>query len=187
MKLSLRRASALQNQIREVISSIDIATSIQLNEFHDVESELSRANVTLFEQDARRQRLLLALYTIRGLVGAANAQSGVDVNLAKAAFLDKRIIQLNDIVKLSPVEKLEVIKGRIEKIRNNGENAAMYGRDTITTTVVSEDQLKQTRKEIMNLKRQHQRLMDEILELNVKTEIPLNEDIINTLTHERLI
>jgi hypothetical protein len=187
MKLSLRRASALQNQIREVISSINIVTTIQLNEFHDVESELSHANVTLFEQDARRQRLLLALYTIRGLVGSANAQSGVDINLAKAAFLDKRIIQLNDIVKLQPVEKLSVIKGRILKIRNNSESAGMYGRDTVSTTVVSEDQIAQTKKEIMNLKRQYQRLMDEVLELNVKTEIPLSDDIVKTLTSEGLL
>lgn len=187
MEITLRKASSLQNQIREVISSIDLVTSIQLNEFHDIESELSRANVTLFEQDARRQRLLLALYTIRGLVGSANAQSGIDINLAKAAFLDKRIIQLGDIVRLQPVEKLSVIKGRIEKIRNNSESASMYGRDTITTTVVSEDQLNQTKKEIMNLKRQHQRLMDEILALNVKTEIPLSEDIVKTLTSEGLL
>lgn len=186
MKISLRRASSLQNQIQEAIAQIPIVTKIELNEFNDVEAELSRANVELFTNDARRQRLLLALYTLRGLVGAANAQSGVDVNLAKAAFLERRVVQLGDIISLRPAERIEVIKGRLDKIRNN-DDSTMYGRDTVSTTVVSDDQIRQTRAEIQNLKRQRQRLMDEVLELNVKTEIPLNEDIVKTLTDEGLI
>jgi hypothetical protein len=189
MNISLRRANSIQHQIQEVIASIKIVGTIELGEFHDVETELHRANVELFTNDARRQRLLLALYTIRGLVGAANAGSGIDVNLAKAAFLEKRIAQLNDIIRLEAATRLEIIRGRIEKIKNSGDQQDVYGRavNTVSTTVVSEDQLKQTRAEVMNLKRQRQRLMDEVLELNVKTDIPLNEDIVKTLTDEGIV
>ena len=189
MNISLRRANSIQHQIQEVIASIKIVGTIELGEFHDVEAELHRANVELFTNDARRQRLLLALYTIRGLVGAANAGSGIDVNLAKAAFLEKRVAQLNDIIRLEAATRLEIIRGRIEKIKNSGDQQDVYGRavNTVSTTVVSEDQLKQTRAEIMNLKRQRQRLMDEVLELNVKTDIPLNEDIVKTLTDEGIV
>lgn len=190
MKISLRRASSLQNQIQEAISNIKINTSINLTEFHDVEQELSRANVELFNNDARRQRLLLALYTVRGLVGVANANCGVDVNLAKVAFLEKRVIQLNEIVNLRSCERVDVIKGRLEKIKNVDVSKSLYSsydNNTVTTTVVSEDQIRQTQLEVLNLKRQRQKLLDETLELNVKTEIPLNDDIVKTLTDEGLI
>lgn len=186
MNISLRRATALQNQIQETINTIKIVTEIELTEFTDIETELSVANRELFENDARRQRLLLALYTIRGLVGVANASSGISVNLAKAAFLDKRLIQLQTIAELKPVTNLDVIRGRVERLKNMTVND-YYGSATVTTTVVSQDQLKQTRAEILNLKRQRQRLMDEILELNIKTEIPLNDDVVKTLTDEGLI
>jgi hypothetical protein len=57
----------------------------------------------------------------------------------------------------------------------------------VTTSVISEAQLTQIRDEIKNLKKQKQKLNDEVLELNIKTEIPLSEDVVNTLTNEGLI
>jgi hypothetical protein len=41
--------------------------------------------------------------------------------------------------------------------------------------------------EIKNLKKQKQKINDEVLELNIKTEIPLSEDVVATLTAEGLI
>jgi hypothetical protein len=189
MDISLRRANSIQHQIQEVIASIRIVGIIDLSEFHNIEAELQQANIELFNNDARRQRLLLAFYTIRGLVGAANAASGVDINLAKAAFLDKRVAQLHDITRLDAATRLGIIQGRIEKIKKGSDHQDVYGRSvsTVSTTVVSEEQIKQARTEIMNLKRQRQRLLDEVLELNVKTEIPLNEDVVKTLTDEGIL
>ena len=53
--------------------------------------------------------------------------------------------------------------------------------------MISGDQLKQIRDEIKNLKKQKQKINDEILELNIKTEIPLSEDVVNTLQAEGLL
>lgn len=189
MNISLRKANALQKSILESIKNIDIQTSIDINEFQDVETELKKANDSLFLNDERRQKLLLSLYNIRGLVGAANNQSGIDLNLAKAAFVDKRISQLEDISNLKSMTSLEVIKGRLDKIKNRKEETrSIYGReDAISTSVVTEDQIKQAKKEILNLKKQKQKINDEILELNIKTEIPLSDDVIDTLTKEGII
>ena len=139
----------------------------------------------------RRQRLLLALYNIRGLVGTANAQSGIDLKLATAAFIEKRIAQLDELAKLAAVTELAVINGKLDKIRNDkSENSRsrIYGySDTVSTTVVSQEQIDQIKAEIQNLKKQKQKLNDEILELNIRTEIPLSEDVVKTLTEEGLI
>ena len=186
MNISLRRATSLQNQITDAIKSIRIQTEIEVSEFTDPAEDISRANVELFSNDARRQRLLLALYTIRGLVGVANSSSGVSVALAKAAFIEKRIVQLEEIAELRSATPLTVLQGRVEKMKSQTNND-YYGAVTLRTTVVSEDQLKQTRQEILNLKKQRQRLLDEVLELNIKTEIPLNDDVVKTLTDEGLV
>jgi uncharacterized protein YdcH (DUF465 family) len=191
MNLTLRKANAVQAGINDAIKSIKIETSLELNEFQDAITELQKANDTLFINDSRRQRLLLALYNIRGLVGTANAQSGIDLKLATAAFIEKRMTQLDELAKLSAVTDLAVINGKLEKIRNDkGESTrrSLYGHsDTVSTTVVSQEQIDQVKAEIKNLKKQKQKLNDEILELNIKTEIPLSDDVVATLTEEGLI
>ena len=191
MNLTLRKANAVQAGINDAIKSIKIETALELNEFQDVVTELKKANDALFTNDSRRQRLLLALYNIRGLVGTANAQSGIDLKLATAAFIEKRIAQLDELAKLSAVTDLAVINGKLEKIRNDkSENSRsrIYGyTDTVNTTVVSQEQIDQVKAEIQNLKKQKQKLNDEILELNIKTEIPLSDDVVKTLTEEGLI
>jgi len=191
MNLTLRKANAVQAGINDAIKSIKIEATLELNEFQDVQTALVKANETLFANDSRRQRLLLALYNIRGLVGTANAQSGVDMKLATAAFIDKRIGELEELSKLTAVTDIAVINGKLEKIRNDkgeGTRRSIYGYgDTVSTTVVSQEQIDQVKTEIKNLKKQKQKLNDEILELNIKTEIPLSEDVVKTLQEEGLV
>ena len=191
MNISLRKANAVQTGINDAIKSIKIETTLELNEFQDVQAALVKANETLFANDSRRQRLLLALYNIRGLVGTANAQNGIDLKLATAAFIDKRIGQLDELSKLTAVTDLAVINGKLEKIRNDkGESSrrSLYGLiDTVSTTVVSQEQIDQVKVEIQNLKKQKQKINDEVLELNIKTEIPLSEDVVASLQAEGLL
>lgn len=191
MNITLRKASAIQNSIQEAIKGIKIEKAISINEFQDVATELQKANTTLIENDARRQKLLLALYNIRSLVGAGNAQSGIDLALSKAAFIDKRIAQLEDFANSDTMTDLTVLTGKLEKIKNRKDDsgrASLYGYgDTVTTSVVTQDQIDQAKAEIKNLKKQKQKINDEILELNIKTEIPLGEDAVATLTAEGLI
>jgi uncharacterized protein YdcH (DUF465 family) len=190
MEITLRKANAVQNSINEAIRSIKIETSIELNEFQNVTAELQAANNLLLSNDTRRQKLLLALYNIRGLVGTANANSGIDLALAKAAFIDKRIAQLNEIAEAKAVTSITVLTGKLDKIRNRKEEsrASLYGRDdTVSTGIVGAEQIEQAKTEINNLKKQKQKLNDEVLELNIKTEIPISEDVVATLTAEGLL
>ena len=191
MNITLRKANAIQNSINDAVKNIKIELNVELNEFQNVEDVIGKANNTLIENDTRRQKLTMSLYNIRALVGTANTSSGIDTALAKAAFIDKRIGQLEELAKATEITSLEVIKGKLEKIKNDkGESSrrSLYGyNDTVSTTVVSQEQIDQVKAEIQNLKKQKQKLNDEILELNIKTEIPLSEDVVKTLTEEGLI
>ena len=191
MNITLRKANAVQNSITETVKNIRVELAVELNEFQNVEDTISKANNELIVNDGRRQNLTMALYNIRALVGTANAASGIDTALAKAAFIDKRIGQLEQLAGGTEITSLEVIKGKLEKIKNDkGENTrrSIYGySDTVSTGVLSKEQTAQARTEILNLKKQKQKLNDEILELNIKTEIPLGDDTVATLTAEGLI
>lgn len=189
MKVSLRKSNAIQLAIQDTIKSIKINSTITLNEFQDVMTELQRANTELFDNDNRRQKLLLALYNIRGLVGTANVSSGIDLKLAQAAFIDKRIAQLNEIFSVGKAEELAVLQGKLEKIKNRKDDArSIYGRDDeVLTSVIAPGQLDQIKAEIQSLRKQKQKINDEVLALNINTEIPLSDEVVDTLTKEGLI
>lgn len=190
MNITLRKANAVQNSINETVKSIKVDLTVEINEFQNVEEVITKANNDLVTNDGRRQKLTMALYNIRALVGTANAASGIDTALAKAAFIDKRIGQLEQLAGSGEITELEVIKGKIEKIKNDkGDNRrSIYGfNDTVSTSVLSKEQIAQAKAEILNLKKQKQKLNDEILELNIKTEIPLADDTVATLQAEGLL
>jgi hypothetical protein len=191
MNITLRKANAVQNSINDVVKNIKVELTVELNEFQNVEDTLSKANNELIANDGRRQNLTMALYNIRALVGTANAASGIDTALAKAAFIDKRIGQLEQLAGGTEITSLEVIKGKIEKIKNDkgdSNRRSLYGyNDTVSTGILSKEQIAQAKAEILNLKKQKQKLNDEILELNIKTEIPLSDDTVATLQAEGLI
>ena len=190
MNITLRKANAIQNSINDAVKNIKIDLNVELNEFQNIEEVLGKANNTLVENDGRRQKLTMALYNIRALVGTANAASGIDTALAKAAFIDKRISQLEELAKATEITALEVIKGKLEKVKNLKDEARsrIYGYgDTVTTSVLSKEQIAQAKLEILNLKKQKQKFNDEVLELNIKTEIPLSEDTVALLQAEGLL
>ena len=190
MNITLRKANAVQNSINDTVKNIKVDLTVELNEFQDVEAAITRANNNLIENDNRRQKLTMALYNIRALIGTANAASGINTALAKAAFIDKRISQLEQLSSASEITELDVIKGKLEKIKNLKDEARSrvfgYG-DTVTTGILSKEQISQAKTEVLNLKKQKQKLNDEILELNIKTEIPLSDDTVAVLQAEGLL
>ena len=191
MNITLRKANAVQHSITEAIKNIKIDLTVEINEFQTVEDVITKANSTLVENDGRRQKLTMALYNIRALVGTANTASGIDTALAKAAFIDKRIGQLEELAKATEITALDVIKGKLDKIRNDKSESTrsrIYGySDTVTTGVLGLEQIAQAKAEVLSLKKQKQKINDEVLELNIKTEIPLTEDVVAVLQAEALI
>lgn len=191
MNITLRKANAVQHSITEAIKNIKIDLTVEINEFQSVEDVITKANSILVENDGRRQKLTMALYNIRALVGTANSASGIDTALAKAAFVDKRIGQLEELAKATEITALDVIKGKLDKIRNDKSESTrsrIYGlSDSVTTGVLSLEQIAQAKAEILSLKKQKQKINDEVLEFNIKTEIPLTEDVVAVLQAEGLV
>jgi uncharacterized protein YdcH (DUF465 family) len=180
MKVTLRKANALQNVINDAIKSIDTPTNVTVNEFKDPEVAIKEGRETLLANVERKNKLLGALYSIRKDVGASNAVAGIDERLAQVALTEKRIQLYTNLAGLSVREDAEVIAGKLLKIKNRpAEARSPYGySDEITTTVVGEADMAEFKSRIAQLKKEKQKLQDEILEVNVRTEVDLNDIVV---------
>jgi hypothetical protein len=191
MQITLRKASALQNTIQTALNAVVINPTVDVNEFQDVEAQLEQANSDLMSNDVRRSDLLMSLYTIRSVVGIANAQAGITSRLTHAAFIEKRLAQLDTLTAATSRRlNLDVIKGKLDKIKSRpaDSRASIYGRDDeVSTGVLTETQFQTIREIVQDLRKQKQELNDEILELNIKTEVEISEEITLILQREGIL
>ena len=188
MKITLRKANALQNAIQDHLKTVDIKAAISLNEFQDPEGVVAVARGELVANDMRRAQLTRALYKIRAAVGKQNVYVGISDLLADAAYIDKRLGHLKGLAESDATEATTVIVGKLDKIRNNKSDRHMYGyTDTVSTGVLTTDQINGVKGDIRELKKQKQSINDKVLELNVRTEIELDADTLEVLTKEQLV
>jgi hypothetical protein len=192
MKITLRKASALQTAIQEAVKNIEVTVKVDLNEFEDAQVALATANAKVIQADQRRTTLTKVLYRIRAQVGTSNVESGIAGKLTEAAYIDKRLSQLTALLGTETAQdSMAVIQGKLDKIKNDkGENSrrSIYGySDTVSTGVLTQEQVAVFKAEQLVLKKEKQKLNDEILELNVRTEIELSADAVEVLTWEGLV
>ena len=189
MTINLRRAAALQKSIQDAIHEIPLVTQIKVNEFQEPEAEIAEHRAQLERNLQRRSDLTQALYEIRAQVGVANSV-GVDQRLTEIARLDREIQDLQKVTQnVQPRQTVAVISGQLNKIREDkSDRRSMYGYEaSVETSVVTSQELDHFRRQIQERRRARQRLQDEILELNVKTEIELSDTAVTTLARENLV
>lgn len=189
MKITLRKANALQNSVQDHIKSIEVKTSISLNEFQNVQAELASARDSLVANDTRRKALTKALYDIRAQVGRANATLGISDRLSEAAYIDKRLGYIKGLLENeTATEAVDVLEGKLAKIRNRKEVAhSYYDRDVVATGVLTAEMIETFKSEQRELKKTKQKLNDEVLEINVRNDIELNTETVELLTKEGLV
>ena len=188
MKLTLRKANALQNTIQDHVKTIEVKTAVSLNEFQHPLAELDTARSALVAHDVQRAKLTRALYRIRAQVGRANTEAGVSDLLAEAAYIDKRLGHLKGLTESKVVEPVIVLEGKLEKLRTQEKSSRIYGyNDTVDSGVLTAEQIEGYKADMRDLKKEKQRINDRVLELNVRTEIELDADTVSLLQAEQLV
>ena len=188
MKITLRKANALQNAIQDHIKTIEVKTSISLNEFQVPTAELACAREGVVANDVKRAKLTKALYRIRASVGRANTESGVADLLAEAAYIDKRLGHLKGLTESKAVETDVVLEGKLQKLREAESKSRIYGYgDTVDTGVLTAEQIDGYKADMRDLKKEKQAINDKVLELNVRTEIELDAETVALLQAEQLV
>lgn len=189
VKISLRKANAIQVNVNDLLKNIAVKPVVEISEFVDPVAALQAANDALMAADVRRSDLLMALYSIRATMGIANFNSGIGNRLSHLAYIDKRLAQLDSLVsEQAQMKDLAIITGQLEKIRNRREEHRLYGyENTVSSGVLQLVQIESIRGIMRELKKQKQKLNDEVLELNVRTEIELTDEVEAVLVKEGIL
>jgi hypothetical protein len=190
MKINLRKANALQLAIQDAIKSIKLDTEVKINEFQVAEDVIGQLRNDFAAKQERHRNLLNSLYDIRKAVSQANSSRGVDIKLADLALMDKKIQYIAELAGKSVRDSVEVVAGKMEKLRNRKEDARSlyYGQDvTVDTSIFTPEDIAGFRAAVSMGKKAKQKLQDELLEINVRTEIELSADVVTVLTADGLL
>jgi uncharacterized protein YdcH (DUF465 family) len=183
MKITLRKANAVQLAVNEAVKALAFDTSVQLNEFEDATAQIDAVHRTFQANRETRAKLMDALYEIRKAVAHANASAGIDDMLAEVAHMEKDIQFFNGFATKTARLSDAVIAGKMEKIKGLKEESRLYGRyDTLDTGIFTKEEIEDFKRSVAELKRQKQKLQDTLLELNVRTEIELSAETAQALT-----
>ena len=175
MKITLRKANALQAAINDALKALDLKTDAVLNEFEDVAPQIDAVRDRFWKQANTRKQLLMALYEIRAKVAAANASAGINDMLANVAYAEKQIGFNTSMANKGAQTALRVLNGQLKKNADATGEASYYGRRDVVTSIFTETELELFRDEAANYKREKQKLQDALLDLNVRTEIELTK------------
>jgi len=176
MKLTLRKANAIQVVINEMIKGLDLSTSVTLNEFEEVQEQIDAVRNRFFTHTATRNKLVMALYEIRAKVARANAESGINDHLANVAYLEKQISHNTMLASKGAQTALRVLNGQVKKLSEVKEDGYGYSRRDVVTSIFTEEEVEDFKRTAADFKREKQRIQDLLLELNVQTEIQLDEE-----------
>lgn len=187
MRITLRKASALQNSINEAIKGIRLDSDIRINEFQNGEAEVIAARNTLLANINRKVELTNALYAIRKEVAQANVNASIDLRLTEVANIEKNIQIYSDAVNSRVRESAEVLQGKLTKLRAADVSRSIYRDEEVVSGVVTENDIAEFRNFLAQAKKAKQKIQDQILESNVRTEITLNERVVEVLTAENLL
>jgi hypothetical protein len=188
MKINLRKASVLQNNLNDFVKQSLPKANVEINQFEDINLQLETAE-TLFEGNMQKAfKFTDILYDIRKKVSLANQNAGINDVLANIANLEKKINVLNQVIHSGERLSSEVLSGKIEKIKLKDDSSSYYHTgDEISTSIISKEKMVELKEELKSLKKQKQTFQDKLLELNVSSTIELSDDSISILEQESLI
>lgn len=192
MEINLRKANAIQAEIRRAINAGDAKDTISVTEFtQNVSGEFSMAVESFKLEIARRVALTTALFNIRKSVAEANATVGINTILTEVQAIDAEMAIYSGIATKQTAKTLDEIHARIEKIKNAPADSTrtIYADrySSVETSVVVAEQIAEAKEKVRSLKRQRQNLQDKLLALNVNTLITVFDVDANVLKLEGIL
>jgi len=179
MKITLRKAHALQSAITDEIRWLNFSTQVELNEFQSFSIVLAQAAAAFNNNIDKRADLYDTMYSLRKSVSVANNAAGVDFMLADIARAEKDIAFYGFIDRAEPRLEHKVLDGKLGKLKEKTEpTRSLYSstNDVVETGIFSASNLENFRIKLMAAKKQKQALQDKLLETNIRTEVELSTD-----------
>lgn len=191
MEINLRKATAIQSEIKNAISAIEVRDRVTLNEFMpDPIGEIEKARAEFNSTVTRKISLTVALYELRNLVSVANAKAGVGVILGNIERNNAAIRLVDGYLSSSERNRAlsndEILK-RLEKIRNAPAETVRYGSSDVTSSVLDSEAHDAIKVKVRLLRKEVQELQDKLLTINVTTNVTLSEDLVSVLREEGIL
>ena len=179
MQITLRKANAVQSEIRKAIAAKNVSDTVSITEFtKNVDGVLSKAMSDFTTDVTRKVALNTALFNIRKNVARVNASAGVSDILADIELIDANMAVYSAVSTKDVAKTLSEITARIEKMKATTASATdrIYGDryNTVETTVVEQSVIDGSKEVVKKLKREKQALQDKLLTLNVNKTIDID-------------
>ena len=193
MQVNLRKANAIQAEIRKAISAVKLDANVAVTEYTaDIPAALQAAQTSFLNAIKRKEALNKVLFNIRTLVGQANAKAGISDVLAEVQRVDAVLTIVGTIANATEAKALSEIQARIDKMKANTSTdarTAIYGEryNTVETSVISSDEIAIAKVKMKELKREKQAHQDKLLALNVGTNITLDAGEVELLKDEGIL
>lgn len=188
--VNLRKATALIARIEENLQEVLRVPCQSVVDIHTHKSQSVADTVALAQKKFDDAVAMIDVYyrillNLRTAVGQANAASGVSERLTKIAIIDRKIRTLNTWANNQPTVEIDYLNSRLNTL------STAYGTpgvvDYVQYTTSSAKTLEQIKQTIKDLKKEKQQLNDEILELNIKTTISLDQQDVESLTQAGIL
>jgi len=182
--INLRKANAIQSEIRKLITSKDVSDTLNVTEYTlSISDTLEKAMANYATDVTRKIALNTALFNIRKSVSKANAAVGISETLTDIELIDATMAVYSGITTKDVAKSFDEIRARIEKLKATTQDASarMYGDrfTSVETSVVEQSTIDAAKAMVKKLKRQKQQLQDKLLTLNVNTTI--NIDLVDEM------
>jgi uncharacterized protein YdcH (DUF465 family) len=194
MEITLRKANALQSEIRKAISSSGVTDTVAVNEYtSDIAGGVEKAKADYAGDIMRKVALNHALFNIRKSVAQANATAGISDILADVQTIDAVMAVYSGVATKAVAKTIDEITARVEKMKaapaDTSARSALYGDhyNKVDTSVVDQSTIDMAKAKVKELKRQKQTLQDKLLTLNVNTSITISDVDTNVLKIEGII
>ena len=173
--INLRKANAIQSEIRKAISSSGVKDTLSVTEFTlSIADALEKAKETFVNDVTRKVALNTALFNIRKSVAQANANNGISDILTDIELIDATMAVYSNVATKEVAKSFDEVRARVEKIKTNPTNESRIYGDRFTsveTSVVDQNSIDHAKVMVKQLKREKQALQDKLLALNVNTVI----------------
>lgn len=175
MKLTLRKANALQLLINEQISATSISTQVSVGKYDDPIAAVIHAGEVFQASLAKTRFLLEVLYSIREKVAKSSHAAGVSTILSEVAHIDKLTGVLKPLASTSSFAPAENVLLEAHADLKKEVSQASYSQraGAFQTGAIPQGWIPAYLKEISELRKRKQSLSDKLLELNIQNEIEL--------------
>lgn len=177
-KITLRKANAVQSEIRKAIAGSTAKDTLSVTEFTTSISDALEKATQLFVTDVSRKIALnTALFNIRKSVAQANASAGISDILTDIELIDATMAVYSNVATKEVAKSFDEVRARVEKMKANPTNESrIYGDryNTVETSVVDQNSIDHAKQMVKQLKREKQQLQDKLLTLNVNTTVAID-------------